>query len=139
MTDTPPHRPPGSPDIADTDVDANMPGLDERALAQLRSLDPDGRHGVLPRVFAAFEASLLRLPAQLAGLSAAANAKALGEIAHTLKSSSASVGALGLARLCAQAEQAARAGEIERLDVAVAGLRTESARVLGLVRAMLRH
>jgi HPt (histidine-containing phosphotransfer) domain-containing protein len=136
MTDTPPNRPPGSPDAADADF--GEPGLDERALAQLRALDPDGRHGVLQRVFGAFEASLLRLPSQLAGLSASTDAKALGDIAHTLKSSSASVGALGLARWCAQAEQAARAGELERLDVAVAGLRVESARVLGLVRAMLR-
>lgn len=115
------------------------PGLDERALAQLRSLDPDGRNGVLGRVLAAFEASLVRLPVQLAGLSARTDARAIGDIAHTLKSSSASVGALGLSRLCAETERAARAGELDRLDGGVAALRAESARVLGLVRAMLRH
>jgi HPt (histidine-containing phosphotransfer) domain-containing protein len=136
MTDMPPHRPPGPPEPElDHAVEA---GLDERALAQLRSLDPDGRHGVLPRVLAAFETSLLRLQAQLVALTASTDSKAIGDIAHTLKSSSASVGALGLARLCAEAERAARAGEVERLDGAMAGLRAESARVLLLVRAMLR-
>lgn len=137
MTDMPPHRPPGSPEPADAHPGES--GLDERALAQLRSLDPDGRHGVLQRVLTAFETSLLRLQVQLAELSAHDDAKAIGDIAHTIKSSSASVGALVLSRLCAEAERAARAGELERLDNAVAGLRVESSRVLRLVRAMLRH
>jgi histidine phosphotransfer protein HptB len=136
MSETPPHRPPGLPE---PDLDhAGEPGLDESALAQLRALDPDGHHGVLPRVLAAFETSLLRLQAQLVALNASTDTKAIGDIAHTLKSSSASVGALGLARLCAEAERAARAGQVERLDAAMVGLRAESARVLRLVRAMLR-
>ena len=41
--------------------------LDAAALARLRELDPEGRHGVLPRVLGAFEASLARMLAQLAG------------------------------------------------------------------------
>jgi HPt (histidine-containing phosphotransfer) domain-containing protein len=137
MTDMPPHRPPGPPEPSDFPPEG--PGLDERALAQLRALDPDGRHGVLTRVLAAFEASLLRLQAQLAELRPQTDTKAIGDIAHTLKSSSASVGALALSRLCADAERAARAGELTRLDDAVAGLRAESSRVLRLVRAMLQH
>ena len=137
MTATPPHRRPESPDPAD--ARPGEPGLDEQALAQLRSLDPDGRLGVVDRVLGAFETSLLRMRSQLAGLSAQTDAKAIGDIAHTLKSSSASVGALGLSRLCAEAERAARAGEIEPLGVSLEDLRAETARVLGLVRAMLRH
>jgi len=137
MTATPPHRRPESPDPAD--ARPGEPGLDEQALAQLRSLDPDGRLGVVDRVLGAFETSLLRMRSQLAGLSAQTDAKAIGDIAHTLKSSSASVGALGLSRLCAEVERAARAGEIEPLGVALEDLRAETTRVLGLVRAMLRH
>jgi HPt (histidine-containing phosphotransfer) domain-containing protein len=136
MTDLPPTGPPDP--AGPTDLHPDEPGLDERALAQLRALDPDGRHGVVPRVLVAFETSLLRLQAQLSALRAPTDAKAIGDIAHTLKSSSASVGALALSRLCAQTEQAARAGDVERLDAAVVGLRAESARVLRLVRAMLR-
>lgn len=137
MTDLPPHRLPGSPEPAD--AHPGEPGLDDRALAQLRSLDPDGRHGVLQRVLAAFETSLLKLQAQLQELNVRGDAKAIGDMAHTIKSSSASVGALALSRLCADAERAARAGDLERLESAVAGLRLESSRVLRLVRAMLRH
>jgi HPt (histidine-containing phosphotransfer) domain-containing protein len=137
MTDLPHQRPPGSPEPAEDRPDEA--GLDERALAQLRALDPDGRHSVLPRVLAAFETSLLKLQAQLSELSAYTDARAIGDIAHTLKSSSASVGALTLSRLCADAERAARTGDLARLEDAVAGLRAESSRVLRLVRAMLRH
>jgi histidine phosphotransfer protein HptB len=137
MTDTPPHRPPGPPDAAPTADDPR--GLDERALAQLRALDPDGRHGVLPRVLGAFETSLQRLQAQLADVWERRDAKAIGDIAHTLKSSSASVGALTLARLCVEAERAVRGGDTEGLGALVAALRAESSRVLTSVRAMLRH
>jgi HPt (histidine-containing phosphotransfer) domain-containing protein len=136
MTDLPPHRPPGSPEPAG--AHPGEPGLDESALAQLRSLDPDGRHGVLQRVLTAFENSLLKMQAQLSELGARGNAKAIGDIAHTIKSSSASVGALALSRLCADAERAARAGELERLERDVVALQIESTRVLRLVRAMLR-
>jgi histidine phosphotransfer protein HptB len=137
MTDTPPHRPPGPPGTAPTADDPR--GLDERALAQLRALDPDGRHGVLPRVLGAFETSLLRLQTQLADVWERRDAKAIGDIAHTLKSSSASVGALTLARLCVEAERAVRGGDTEGLGALVAALRAESSRVLTSVRAMLRH
>jgi hypothetical protein len=70
--------------------------LDETALARLRELDPDGRHGVLQRVLTAFETSLTRSLGQLQDPQASADAKTVAALAHTLKSSSASVGALAL-------------------------------------------
>lgn len=85
--------------------------LEEQALARLRELDPQGRHGVLQRVLAAFDASLQRAAEQLAELPAASDEAMLQTLlrtTHTLKSSSASVGAVHLAQACAGAERRLR-------------------------------
>ncbi len=129
-----PHSPssPGAPPPAEP------AGLDPVALGRLRELDPDGRHGVLQRVLAAFETSLSRMLVQLAAEREGGNAAVVAGVAHTLKSSSASVGALELARVCAEVEHRLRSGEpgslagdIERLTLAGEG-------ALATVRAMLR-
>lgn len=89
--------------------------LEEQALARLRELDPQGQHGVLQRVLTAFDASLLRAAEQLAELPAASDEAMLHTLlrtTHTLKSSSASVGAAHLARTCAGVEQRLRALEL---------------------------
>ncbi len=112
--------------------------FDAAALGRLRELDPDGRHGVLQRVLAAFETSLSRMLVQLAAEREGGNAAVVAGVAHTLKSSSASVGALALSQACAEVERRLRteepgslAGDIERLLLA-----GEAA--LATVRAMLR-
>ena len=68
--------------------------LDEASLARLRALDPDGRLNVMARVFQTYEASLITALEQAARARDSADAPALGAVAHKLKSSSASVGAL---------------------------------------------
>ena len=80
---------------------APLATLDAAALARLRELDPDGRHGVLTRVLAAFETSLARMLVQLRAELDAGDPGVVAGVAHTLKSSSASVGALALAASCA--------------------------------------
>jgi len=84
--------------------------LDATALARLRELDPDGRHGVVVRVLEAFETSLGRLLGQLRDEPDAGDAAVVAGIAHTLKSSSASVGALALSARCAEIERRLREG-----------------------------
>ncbi len=90
------------------------PSLDEAALARLRDLDPDGRHGVVARVLGAYESSLLRQIEQLRLHAAApetpARTQAVATLAHTMKSASASVGALALARNCESLERRLRDG-----------------------------
>jgi len=112
--------------------------LDAVALGRLRELDPDGRHGVLPRVLTAFEVSLERMLGQLAAELDGGRAEAVGAIAHTLKSSAASVGALRLAQTCEQVERAARSsgGTAQRHDVE--RLIAEGRAALAAVQAMLR-
>jgi len=94
-----------SPDPAMPD-----PVLDEAALARLRELDPDGQHGVVARVLVAYEASLVRQLDLMRVELAAPQPHVMGGLAHTLKSSSASVGALALSRACEAFEQRVRQG-----------------------------
>jgi HPt (histidine-containing phosphotransfer) domain-containing protein len=112
--------------------------LDQGALERLRALDPDGRNGVLQRVLLAFEASLGRSLAQLATLREGGAAAQLAALAHTLKSSSASVGALRLAAACAEIERSAREGGPAAKRHDVERLMTEGGAALAATRAMLR-
>ena len=82
--------------------------LDEEALQRLRELDPSGQNHLLERVLRAFEGSLLRLAPQLREARQRDDMQAIRHVAHTLKSSAASVGALRLSRLCAEIEALVR-------------------------------
>lgn len=107
----------------------------------MRELDPDGRHGVVHRVLTAFEGSLARMCTVLEKQAAAdvAEPGVVNSIAHTLKSSSASVGALGLARACADVETQLRLNPGRELAPDIQRLVCESAAALVAVRAMLQH
>ena len=76
--------------------------VDRDALARLAAmLDPDGSQGVVPRVLGAYETALRRTIERLDG---DADAASVVQLAHTLKSSSGSIGALALAEACAAVE-----------------------------------
>lgn len=115
--------------------------LDASAIARLRSLDPDGRHGVVNRVLSTYESALTRQLEQLrAELAAPAGpgSAALNALAHTLKSSSASVGANALAEACSALEFRLRQGlQAQTHDVAELIALAEAA--LASVRTMLRE
>jgi len=112
--------------------------LDATALARLRELDPDGRHCVVVRVLEAFEASLGRLLGQLREEPDAGDAAVVAGIAHTLKSSSASVGALALSARCAEIERRLREGADGDLQADVQRLLAEGEAALRAVGSMLR-
>ncbi len=118
-----PLRPPGF--TADPDSSGASPPrrgaavrgeLDVEAIRRLRELDPNGESHLLMRVFNAFETSLNRLLPQLVQARDATDAAGVRLVAHTLKSSSATVGALELSRLCADVEVQAR--ELRLADAA---------------------
>ncbi len=112
--------------------------LDEQALGRLRELDPDGRHGVLMRVLAAFETSLARMLTQLRAEHTAGHAAVVVDVAHMLKSSSASVGALALARACAEIELKLRQGDESALHSDISRLISEGQSAQQAVAAILR-
>ncbi len=114
------------------------PTLDAEAVARLRELDPDGRHRVVMRVLTAFESSLTRMLVQLAAERQDGDADAVSNIAHTLKSSSASVGALELAQACGDVERRLRAGEGGNLTADIELLLMAGESALVAVGAMLR-
>jgi HPt (histidine-containing phosphotransfer) domain-containing protein len=112
--------------------------FDAVALARLRELDPAGRNGVLQRVLGAFENSLVRMLAQLEAQRQAPDAGAVAALAHTVKSSSASVGALDLAAACAAVELRLRTAAPGDLGQDIERLVVESESALSIARAMLR-
>ncbi|MFY9510805.1 MAG: Hpt domain-containing protein [Rubrivivax sp.] len=112
--------------------------LDAQALAKLRELDPEGRHGVVQRVLQTFETTLQRQAAELREARDRGDMPVMGRIAHTIKPSSAAVGALALSALCADVERQVRNGETAGLLPRVENLLSEAERALVAVRAMLR-
>lgn len=128
--------PPANPPLTVHAGAAEPPVLDAAALARLRELDPDGRHGVVARVLEAFEASLVRLQRLLPGHVACGDAAGAGELAHALKSSSASVGAHALSHHCALLERAVRTGPAEAFEPLARAVLEEAARVVQAVRVI---
>jgi len=86
-------RPPAGDDV-----------LDPAALARLGELDPNGENRLIERVLKAFQTSAARLMPQLQAARDANDRTTVRLVAHTLKSSSASIGALTLSQLCSELE-----------------------------------
>ena len=122
-------------ELNNTGIDgaATRPVLDAACMAELRALDPDGKAQLVKRVLATYQVSLAKLVEQLRTARADGAWDQVSRVAHTLKSSSASIGALALSGLCADIERLLRAGdnvsvvplleqfhaEVQRVDAAV--------------------
>jgi HPt (histidine-containing phosphotransfer) domain-containing protein len=111
--------------------------LDADALERLRELDPLGKSRLLERVLRAFEASATRLARQFGEARAAGDMQGIRHVVHTLKSSSASIGAVSLARLCAEIEAAIRVEAFATLPERLDAMDRELAAVLQAVTPML--
>lgn len=126
-----------SRDAAPPPSAAAAPAIDGATFDRLRELDPDGRRGFVRQVLQTYERSLERQLAVLDLAASAGDVPRVGEVAHTLKSSSASVGALGLSSRCAVVERLARGADPKALGEPLAALQAEAARVRAAVQAML--
>lgn len=111
--------------------------LDAHALEALRRLDPGGAARLLPRLLHTYDQSLAKLLAQLDAAAARVDGVAMRFAVHTLKSSSASIGALELSRCCAAVEQALREDRLADAMTQLGGLRAAAARVASAVRQLL--
>lgn len=111
--------------------------LDPQALERLRDLDPDGRLGVVTRVLTAYRGSLARQVDEIAAAQAGGDGRSLLRVVHTLKSSSAAVGASRLSVRCAELEEACRGVSGPWPGPAVEALIHEGRAVLAAVEAML--
>ncbi len=111
--------------------------LDAEALDRLRELDPKGENQLLSRVIKAFEKSTARLVPQVQDALRSDDRPTIRHVAHTLKSSSASIGAIRLSQVCADIEGLVRAGRPDPLDSRVAELCSEVESVLRALRRLL--
>jgi HPt (histidine-containing phosphotransfer) domain-containing protein len=116
----------------------DVPGaLDAQALARLAELDPQGGGDLVQRVLRTYAASLERLMGDFKRARAAGQSASLRQVAHTLKSSSASIGALRLSALCAEIEQRVRDGRDLDQGGILDSVEIEAVGVAAAVHAML--
>jgi CheY-like chemotaxis protein len=111
--------------------------LDRQVLDQLRKLLTNGKPELLARTINLY---LIESPKLMQKLKQAAGAKDAPEIArsaHSLKSSSANVGATLLSRYCADIEASARRADTEEASTAFARIETEHGRVQSALSAEL--
>lgn len=128
---TPSPHPSGPQDVPAAAV------LDPQALERLRELDPRGESHLIERVLKAFETSAARLGPQLEASRRSNDRDGIRHVAHTLKSSSASIGAMTLSRHCAVVEAMIREDSREDLDPPIAALSAELEAALQALRSLL--
>ncbi|WP_341886935.1 Hpt domain-containing protein [Variovorax sp. YR752] len=129
-----PSLPPGS-DAASGEMPRTV--LDAQALERLRELDPKGENHLMERVLQAFEVSVARLGPQLEASRRSGDRAGIRHVAHTLKSSSASIGAMSLSQQCAAVEAMVRQDSTDDLDAPLAALSAEIDAVLKALRSVL--
>lgn len=103
---------------------SGLPVLDAEVLDELRAIAGDETLGIV-RLFLE---DAPRLIARIEQAAAATDLDAMGEAAHTLKSSSANLGALALSAAAKRIEQAARSGTLDRPGAVAALVVAEYAR-----------
>ncbi len=99
--------------------------LDAQALERLRELDPNGENHLMERVVSAFDSSVARLMPQIDEALHSNDLAGIRHVAHTLKSSSASIGAMKLSRMCSDLETRARNQQSDGIAERIAELQSE--------------
>ena len=124
----------GSAGADDLLADVDPTVLEVEALRRLAELDPTGANRLLQRVFQAFESSAQRMLPQVHAALGAGDLAGVRHVAHTLKSSSASIGAIKLSRLCAEIETMVRLETVDGLPGRIAEMDRETTAVLQALR-----
>ena len=93
-------------------TDHTEAALDRAVLDAIRALDETGAASLLRQVIQIYFETSPRLIAELRRAQAAAGLDGVRSAAHSLKSSSANLGAARLAQMCQALEHAARAGAL---------------------------
>lgn len=87
--------------------------IDRRVLDQLRKVVTNGKPELLTRVVKLYLTESPKLVQKMKQATGAADASAIASSAHSLKSSSANVGAMALSRYCADIEACARRADTD--------------------------
>lgn len=99
--------------------------IDWRQIDSLRSIDPQGKTGIVVRAIGLYIDNSPKLIEEIRGFRTAKDLKDVRRAAHSLKSTSASLGATVVAGLSKTIEQAAASGDFEIIDATVNSLESE--------------
>ena len=142
-TVTPP-APPPAPAVVEAQPAAEAPKpqawrevFEEVAVQRLVELDPDGRNHLLERVTKMFANSVDKYLGQLEDAWRAGDLKTVRDVAHTMKSSSANLGALKLSHSCVEIETVIREQTGDDLGPLIIALQEEAKRVLAALPLLL--
>ena len=113
--------------------------IDRKVLDGIRSLQRPGAASFLDRIIGLYLGSAAGLLAQLRDAVAAGDASAARIAAHTLKSSSANVGAMRLASLCKDMEALGRSGSLDGAAEKTASIDVEFARARRALESCLQE
>lgn len=108
--------------------------LDRKALDQLRELDPDGSAGVLAGLIDNYLSDAASLLQKLQLALASKDLNGLARHAHSLKSTSASMGATRVSALAAEIEQTAKRNALDGCAMLLTALAAEHAVAEQLLR-----
>ena len=109
--------------------------LDRQVLEQLSKVRTNGKPELLARVINLYLAESPKLVQKLKQAAGASDARAIARSAHSLKSSSANVGAKVLSGYCADIEASARRADTEEARKILAKIETEHGSVQSALAA----
>ena len=109
--------------------------LNQQALDELRALDPDGSGGLLAQIIHSYLSDAPDLMRQIQAALARRDLPALTRQAHSLKSTSASLGATRVSELARELEMASKNNAIEPCASMIGALAVEYAAAERLLRA----
>ena len=109
--------------------------LNQQALDELRALDPDGSAGLLAQIITSYLSDAPELMRQIQAALAQRDLPALTRHAHTLKSTSASLGATRVSELARELETAGKNDAIDQCASVLDALAVETTAAECLLRA----
>ena len=109
--------------------------LDARALEQIRALQQPGAPDLLEKIIGLYLDNSRSMTDRIRAALAAGDANGLREAAHALKSSSANVGATGLADIARQLETLGREANLDAARPLVDQMSNEHRRVVSALQA----
>ncbi len=87
--------------------------IDQTVLDQIRAIDESGTAGLLVKIIEMYLDESARMQVEMAGAIEAGDTAALYQLAHTLKSTSANVGAMKVSDVSKCLEDCGRSGELD--------------------------
>jgi HPt (histidine-containing phosphotransfer) domain-containing protein len=112
--------------------------LDQKALDELRQLDPDGSAGLLVQIITSYLSDATTLIQKSRVAFAENDIATLTRNAHSLKSTSLTVGATRVATVAKELEMAGRSGAIDAAPMLLTALTAEYAAAENLLQAECR-